>query len=440
MIFHTEKFFSYIFLLVPLFLITGPAVPDIVITTSVIFSIFYFIFLKKNEEILKINFFIISIVFWSSLLLISFFSYNKMNSFQDSIIFIRFLLIPFSAYFIFFKNNKIFIRLLILILLLVVFVCIDTLYQFFNYSSEFGFGSDMIGFKSNWYGRLTGPFGDELIPGSYVSKFGLIGYAYLILNKKFRTNVIVQSIYLSLIFVVSYITGERMAFATYAMGLFFLLIFLNGYRKSIFLSIVLGLLSLFIIIQLHPFYNDFKVIESTEYHQGLKIEKSYKCQNNTEEVCSKIIEVQPSFFEILRNFNTSAYGEIYLIAYKMFINNQITGIGINNFKYICETNNFYNNLMINYDCASHPHNIYIQWLAEGGLIVFFTFLLYLLFLVTFILKNEGEKKFKIISLILILIMFWPIMSTGSLIKNWYGIITFFIIGISMRLSKFRNID
>ncbi len=440
MIFHTERFFSYIFLLVPLFLITGPAVPDIVITTSVIFSIFYFIFLKKNEEILKINFFIISVVFWSSLLLISFFSYNKINSFQDSIIFIRFLLIPFSAYFIFFKNNKIFIHLLILILLLVVFVCIDTLFQFFNYSSEFGFGSDMIGFKSNWYGRLTGPFGDELIPGSYVSKFGLIGYAYLILNKKFRTNVIVQSIYLSLIFVVSYITGERMAFATYAMGLFFLLIFLNGYRKSIFFSIVLGLLSLLIIIQLHPFYNDFKVIESTEYHQGLKIEKSYKCQNHTEEVCSKIIEVQPSFFKILRNFNTSAYGEIYLLAYKMFINNPITGIGINNFKYICETNNFYNNLMINYDCASHPHNIYIQWLAEGGLIVFFTFLLYLLFLVTFILKNEGEKKFKIISLILILIMFWPIMSTGSLIKNWYGIITFFIIGISMRLSKFRNID
>ena len=87
------------------------------------------------------------------------------------------------------------------------------------------------------------------------------------------------------------------------MGLFFLLIFLNGYRKSIFFSIVLGLLSLFIIIQLHPFYNDFKVIESTEYHQGLKIEKSYKCQNNTEEVCTKIITVQPSFFEIIRNFN-----------------------------------------------------------------------------------------------------------------------------------------
>ena len=78
-------------------------------------------------------------------------------------------------------------------------------------------------------------------------------------------------------------------------------------------------------------------------------------------------------FKILRNFNTSAYGEIYLLAYKMFINNPITGIGINNFKYMCEINEFYNNLMINYDCASHPHNIYIQWLAEGGLIVFLHF-------------------------------------------------------------------
>ena len=107
---------------------------------------------------------------------------------------------------------------------------------------------------------------------------------------------------------------------------------------------------------------------------------------------------------------------------------------------MCETNDFYKSLMINYDCASHPHNIYIQWLSEGGLFVFFTFILYLLFLVTFIVNNKGEKKFKIISLIVILIMFWPIMSTGSLVKNWYGIITFFIIGVTMRLCKFRSID
>ena len=38
----SEKFFSLLFLLIPLFLITGPAVPDIVITLGLIFGIVYF--------------------------------------------------------------------------------------------------------------------------------------------------------------------------------------------------------------------------------------------------------------------------------------------------------------------------------------------------------------------------------------------------------------
>ena len=69
----------------------------------------------------------------------------------------------------------------------------------------------------------------------------------------------------------------------------------------------------------------------------------------------------------------------------------------------------------------------------------FLFLFYIYFFNVFILKNNGEKKYKIISLvIIILIMFWPIMSTGSLIKNWFGVSTFFIIGLCMCLSKFKN--
>ena len=124
----------------------------------------------------------------------------------------------------------------------------------------------------------------------------------------------------------------------------------------------------------------------------------------------------------------------------MFLDNPITGIGINNFRYLCNYDEFYKNMMLNYDCASHPHNIYVQWLTEGGLVVFTIFIGYLIFLVNFIISNDGEKKYKLLSLTVILIMFWPIMSTGSLIKNWYGVITFFIVGICICLSKFRNND
>ena len=131
-----------------------------------------------------------------------------------------------------------------------------------------------------------------------------------------------------------------MAFATFGLGLVFLFIFLNGFRKSIFLSIIIGIFFIFLTIYLHPFYNDFKIIESTQYHQGQKIEKFFQCENDTEKICSKIINIQPSFFEIIKNFKTSAYGEIYLLSFKMFLDNPITGIGINNFKYLCNNNEY----------------------------------------------------------------------------------------------------
>ncbi len=437
---QSEKILKYLFILIPLLLITGPAIPDIIISLGSIFGIISLVYIKEYKNLIKINYFRISIILWLGLLFISVFSYNKINSFQDAFIFIRLLLIPFLCYFIFFKNIKIFKQTLCLILFLVIFVCLDTLYQFLNYTSENGFGKDIFGFKSNWYGRVTGPFGDELIPGSYVSKFGLFGFVILISIKKLKNKTIILPIYLSLILLISYVSGERMAFATFALSLSILLILLKGFRRSIFLSLALGALFIFVSIYLHPFYNDFKIIESTQYHQGQKIEKVFKCNDDSEKLCSKILNVQPSFFEVIKNFSTSAYGEIYLLSYKMFLDNPITGIGINNFQYLCKYNDSYKKMMINYECASHPHNIYIQWLAEGGLIVFIIFILYVYFLVSFILNNSGDKKYKIISLVIILLMFWPIMSTGSLIKNWYGVTTFFIIGLCMGLSKLKDND
>ena len=140
----------------------------------------------------------------------------------------------------------------------------------------------------------------------------------------------------------------------------------------------------------------------------------------------------------IENFRSSAYGEIYLLSLNMFLDNPFTGVGINNFKYLCNNNDLYKKMMKNYNCASHPHNIYIQWLAEGGLIVFIAFLAYLFFIISSIVQNNGEKKYKVISLVIMLTMFWPIMSTGSLIKNWYGVTTFFIIGMCLCLSKLRK--
>ncbi len=431
-----KKIFIGLFSLVPIFLITGPAIPDLVITFGIIYGLFFIYFFKNDIDFTN-NFFIISIVFWSVLILISFFSVNKFKSFQDSFIFIRFLLIPIFLYFVYFKNDKDLKNLILIIFITVIIVITDTLFQFFNYTSKDGFGTDLLGFKSDWYGRLTGPFGDELVPGSYVSKFGLIGYIFLISFKKTKDIYFLHSVYLSLILIVCFASGERMALATYLLALLLLLFFLKGKRNAIIMSIILGMVSIFLIYKLHPFYNDYNIIESNEFHQGLKIEKIFKCENNPNKECTKQINIQPSFIKVISNFSTSAYGEIYSLALTMFKDNPITGVGISNFEYVCNNNNKYKKMMKNYNCASHPHNIYIQWISEGGIIVLLVFITYLYLLVKFIMKNKGDKELKLISIVILIILFWPIMSTGSLIKNWNGVLTFFIISICMCLSRLK---
>ena len=432
-----SNFFIFIFTLVPIFLITGPALPDITITFSGLFFLFLFIFIKKNYFFLGENFFKISIFFWISIIFVSFFAYDKPQSFQDSLIFLRLLIMPTICYFLYFNNQKKIENVIKVIFFCVIFVIFDTLYQYLNYSSEFGFGEDLLGFKTDWYGRLTGPFGDELIPGAYLSKFSLLGYLFFFFVKKIKYKTTIEVLYLSLVGLVCFASGERMAFATYFLALFFLFVFLNTKRIIMLYSIILSLIFIAISIYFHPFYNDFNVISSSQYHQGLVVEKSYECEENVSGYCNKIINLQPSFIEVIRNFNTSAYGEIYNVGLNMFKNNPFTGVGISNYQISCLKNNEYRGLMVNYDCASHPHNTYIQLLSEGGLITFICFNILLIYILYLLYRGKNQKIFNYISIATMLVIFWPIMSTGSLFKNWNGVLTFYIIGICISINRIK---
>ena len=90
-----------------------------------------------------------------------------------------------------------------------------------------------------------------------------------------------------------------------------------------------------------------------------------------------------------------------------------------------------------------PHNIYIQWVAEGGIIVIYLFYFFLLstFIIIFMIKSNSNSKYlKLIAIACMLILFWPIMSTGSLIKNWNGVLSFYIIAICISLCRVRLND
>ncbi len=432
-----NNFFLFMFILVPVFLITGPALPDITISVCGIFFMFYFLFLKKNFNFIKDKFFIVTIIFWLSIIFISFFAIYKYKSFQDSIIFFRLLIIPTIGFFFFFNNKEKIKKAVTIIFVCVIFVLIDTLFQYFNYNSEFGFQNDILGFKSDWYGRLTGPFGNELIPGAYLSKFGLLGYLFFVFVKDIKYKNLLEILYLSLIGFVCFASGERMALATFFLALFFLFVVLKNKRVVMFSSISFATIIIIITLIIHPFYNDYKIIESTHLHQGLTIEKYFDCTENIAQKCSKIINLQPSFAEVLKNFGSSAYGEIYKVGWSMFKDNPLTGVGISNYQINCINTNKYKSIMINYDCASHPHNIYIQWLAEGGIITFISFICLLSSILYFVINGKNQNIFNFISIACIIILFWPIMSTGSLIKNWNGVMTFYIISLCICINRVK---
>ena len=432
------SFFQIILLLLPISLITGPAIPDITITFSGIFFLIFIHYKNIYKSIYKDNFFLISIFFWIYLILISFFAENKDLSFKESLIFIRLLLIPIFIIYWYSVDSKFLIKILTLVFICEIFVSADTLFQFLNYETKSGFGKDIFGFESNWYGRLTGPFGDELIPGAYLSRFAFIGLAYIFIElKKHKFNNIYTIIYLLFLGLAIFASGERMALATYLLGLGFLVIFFTQKRKIIFISLILLISSIFITKQIHPFYNDYKIIESTPYHLGLKVEKQFSCDINSNEICKKIYNLQPSFYEVIKNFKISAYGEIYNLSLNIFKDHKLLGAGLNNFTYLCKNDDRYSVIINKYVCVSHPHNIYLQWLVEAGILGLFFFISYIFFLFYKILANN-KNEYAILSITPILVLFWPIMSTGSILKNWNGVSIFFIIGVCLILSKFKT--
>ena len=105
---------------------------------------------------------------------------------------------------------------------------------------------------------------------------------------------------------------------------------------------------------------------------------------------------------------------------------------------------FYNNCVkaIN-DCSSHPHNYYLEILSELGLIGFLIFLLIFgkVLFDTFYLKYLKNVKFDnliVPFMFLFLAEIFPIKTTGSFFTTGNATFIFFILAITVALSKRPN--
>ena len=119
----------------------------------------------------------------------------------------------------------------------------------------------------------------------------------------------------------------------------------------------------------------------------------------------------------------------------MYLDNKVIGIGVRNFRNFCSDIRY--DVLHERSCTTHPHNTYIQILAETGLIGLGFILLVLFCFIYFSLKHLrgifSKNKyyftdFEVCLLSAILVSIWPFVPSGNFFNNWLSIIYYFPIG------------
>ena len=393
--FNNYNYTSILLFALPIFLIFSTAMSTISVSIISLSGLILYLKIQIKSKHIKniVNFYLI----WCILIFISsLFSNNILLSFESSLFYFRFI---FFSLFIFFylkyKKNQTFE---VLLLIIISILLIDASFQYFS-------GVNLLGDVSPSDKQITSLFGYKRVLGSYLSRFSPILIIIAIQSYKNNNYIFYSSI---LVYIYSFfgviISGERSSILYYlfVFSFIFLIVNIKIKYKIIFILIISFLVSLLLF--------------------------------NNEKLKDRIIDVTIKQYSKDNSFtltNTLHYN-FFQSSIILIKNNPILGIGPKNFRVECKTTNITNG------CSTHPHNTYLQILTETGLIGFLPFVIFYLYILfnfskyffIIIYKNYTNKINLIIfiSLLNILINFFPFLPNGNFFGSWLSIFYFFPIG------------
>ncbi len=390
----------YLIILLPIALISGPLISDLIVVIS--FILFFTYYKNFNfSNILKNKIIWILLFLWLVSISSSLLSNDIFFSLKSSFFFIRIILFIVIIRFLIGKNEKNLNKFLNVLISIFFILFLDSIFQKY-------FGHNIFGLVSPNSVRISSFFGDELILGSYLVKLYplLIGLLYIYKNSKF--NLYFFSI--SLITLVTvFLSAEKTAIVIFFIEFIFLLFFLEINFKGKILILTLPFLIVFILLFYFP-----------EVKQRIYTNLKYNSEN-------------------FKYVFTKVHHDHYLSSYKMFKDHKIIGIGPKMYRKHCEKKIY---KVSEESCSTHSHNFSFQFLSETGIIGFTAYIAFYLIILSDLIKvimNKKSNKFRfsLVSVLLLnLLNFMPLFPSGNFFNNWLSIINSIPLGFYL-FFKFK---
>ena len=391
------------------FLILGPFFPDLIVSFFALFFLYYVIRNKAFQFFFNVPivFFFIFCIYY--IFLSIFVAEDTLLSLESSLFYFRIGIFSCLIWYLIDKDKNILIYFYYTIAICFLTLVIDGYFQYF-------FGKNILGYKLLG-NQVSSLFGDEQIMGSYLSRLFPLLFALFVIKKKMKYEMYFIGLLFILVEILIFLSGERAAFFYMNLSNIFILILINEYRKFRLIILIISAISVLIL--------------------------SFSSAN-----LSKRMFFDPADnLGLLQNSNkpvifTPAHDSLIRTAYNMFKSKPITGHGPKMFRVQCK-----NYAIGATPCMTHPHNFYIQLLAETGIIGFlflFSALSYFVFVSLRHLKSIIFKEKRYLSdyqvclLGGILITVWPFSPNGNFFNNWLMIV--YSLPIGFYLQSIYNKD
>ena len=400
---------SWIIILMPALLISGPFLSDVGVS---LVAILFLINSKKNKLIKYYNnyYFKFFFVFYLILVLSSLLSDNIIISLKNSLFYFRFGIFSLCFWYLLENNPKLIKYLFYSILICFLSLIIDGYIQYI-------FGKNLFGYKLYNEYRVSSFFGSELILGSYLARFFPILFGvFIFFNRSKKSKSILFLI--TIIFILSegliFLSGERLALFFMNLSAVYIILMLQDYKIYRLWTYLASLILIIVLMNVFPNSKE-RLIDQT-------------IRDFTKNTLEKTEETEKIYIF------SKTHNDMYISAYRIFLDNKYFGVGPRQFRNNCKEYK-----VSSYSCDTHPHNTYLELLSETGLFSFII-VLSIFILISFlsikhlILKFIGDRKgifndFEVCLLASIILSLWPLSPSGSFFNNWMSIVYYFPVGI-----------